>query len=353
MISSSQAIFQAPENEPHLSIVIPAYNEGENLEELHKELMKILPQLDMLWEVVFVDDGSKDQTWEKIKSINKKDSRIKGVRFSRNFGHQYALFAGLIHARGQAVITMDADLQHPPALIPQLLEEWQKGSKIVQTVRKDNQNISWIKKSTSKLYYKLFSLLSGINLSSGVADFRLLDRQIVNEIVRSKEVSLFLRGLVKWLGYSTTKVEYVCNDRFSGSSKYNLKKMLKLAWTGIISFSVIPLRMAIVLGFLTSSYAFYRLIYAYYIKRFTDTAVPGWASTIGVMSLMFGILFILLGVIGEYIGRILIQVQGRERFIVSEKLESSTSSNHDEENRESTSIVCQRAKSEKRSDLQN
>ena len=329
-------------NYPQFSIVIPAYNEEDNISRLYTELVEVLEK-NIAWEVILVDDGSTDRTWEKITILNQKDSRIRGIRFARNFGHQYALFAGLSHARGQAVITMDADLQHPPNVIPQLIEEWHRGSKIVQTVRKDNENISWIKRSTSRLYYRLFSLLSGVNLSEGMADFRLLDRQVVSEIVQTKEVSLFLRGLVEWFGFNTAKIEYACNDRFSGNSKYTLNKMLKLAWTGILSFSVVPLRVAIVIGLLTSLFAFYQLFEAFYIKIFTDAAVPGWASIIGVVSLLFGLLFILLGVIGEYIGRILIQVQGRERFIIREKIESRTTNEQTEKDRDLTDRIYQAA----------
>ena len=309
------------ESNPQLSVVVPAYNEEGNVPRLCADLKKVLCLLNISWEIIFVDDGSTDKTWEKIVLLQEQDRLVKGIRFSRNFGHQYALFAGLSNARGQAVIAMDADLQHPPEVIPQLLEQWYNGSKIVQAIRRDNENTSWSKKTSSRLFYKIFSLLSGVDLSAGMADFRLLDRQVVNELIKSKEDALFLRGLVEWLGFKTSKVEFVSGDRFSGNSKYSLKKMLKFAWTGIISFSIVPLRIGIFVGMLSSLFAFYLLSEAIYIKMFTDKAVPGWASTIGVVSLLFGLLFIFLGIVGEYIGRILIQVRGRQRFIISESTE--------------------------------
>jgi dolichol-phosphate mannosyltransferase len=305
---------------PLLSIVIPAYYEEGNLFKLHEELVAALSSITGEWEIIFVDDGSTDGTWAEISAINAKDPRVRGVRLSRNFGHQYALFAGLTTARGRAVVTMDADLQHPPAVIPQLLDEWRKGNKIVHTIRIDQESITWHKKLTSKIFYKLFSFLSGVDLSAGMADFRLLDRQVVEQLLQLKEGGLFLRGLVQWVGYQSVKVNFQCRDRFAGQSKYSFRKMLKFAWTGITSFSIIPLRLGILLGLVTSLFAFYQLIEALYVKFFTNEALPGWASIFGVMTLLFGIMFILMGVLGEYIGRILIEVRGRPKFIISEEV---------------------------------
>jgi len=308
------------EGSPRISIVIPAYNEAGNLAKLYSELVKVLPSLNMSWEIILVDDGSRDNTWMEIVSLCKSDTRIKGIRLSRNFGHQYALFAGLSQAMGEAVITMDADLQHSPQVVPTLVDEWQKGNKIVHTVRLDSRDLPFLKKVTSKLFYRIFSFLSGVKIEPGMADFRLLDRQVVDEIIRLKESRLFLRGLVQWVGYPNSKVEFESGHRFSGESKYNFHRMLKFAWTGITSFSIVPLRMAIILGLISSMFAFYRLVYALYIKLFTDKAVPGWASLTIVVSLLFGILFILIGILGEYMARILEEVRSRPRFIISESI---------------------------------
>src|SRR5262245_31834806 len=304
---------------PTISIVVPAYCEQGNLTDLHRELRQVIEPLGLLWELIIVDDGSIDGTWGEICALSQQDAAVKGLRLSRNFGHQYAILAGLSKAAGRAVITMDADLQHPPELIPQLLDEWRSGSKIVHTVRIDHRNTPKLKKITSRLFYKIFSFLSGVHLSPGMTDFRLLDRQVVDAILELKEGGLFLRGLIQWVGYPSSKVEFHCRERLSGKTKYPLRQMLKFAWTGITSFSVIPLRVAIVIGLATSLVAFVWLIYAVWAHLFTDSTLPGWTSVVAFDALLFGILFILLGVIGEYLGRVLEEVRGRPRFIISEE----------------------------------
>jgi len=303
-----------------LSIVVPAYCEGDNLSKLYEELVKILvPVVEDAWELILVDDGSSDDTWVEILKLHKKDSKVKGLSFSRNFGHQYALFAGLSSAQGEAVIMMDADLQHPPHVITALLDEWHRGNKIVHAVRADHKDTPWVQKVTSAIFYRLFSFLSGEKLSEGMSDFRLLDRRVLKEILQFQETGLFLRGLVQWMGYPSSKVEYQCRERFAGESKYRVGKRLKLAWSSIISFSMVPLRVGIIVGLITSAFSMYVLIDAVVAKLFTDNAVPGWTSVIGVVSLLFGILFVLLGIVGEYVGRILIEVRRRPRFIINER----------------------------------
>jgi dolichol-phosphate mannosyltransferase len=309
---------------PTVSVVIPAYCEEGNLWTLYQELVQVLASLALTWEIILVDDGSTDGTWNEIATLHQQDERVKGLRLSRNFGHQYALFAGLLHATGRAVITMDADLQHPPAAIPQLLAHWQEGSKVVHTVRIDHPSTLWGKRTSSRLFYKIFTMLSGVELSAGMADFRLMDRQVVDELIHLNEGRLFLRGLIHWVGYPSSTVEFRCRERFSGVSKYSLWKMLKFAWMGITSFSLVPLRLAIVLGLVTSVFAFGGLVYAVTTKLFTDRAVPGWASILAIESLLFGILFIMLGIIGEYIGRVLEEVRGRPRFIIDQGLGFAT-----------------------------
>lgn len=304
---------------PTLSIVVPAYKEETNLKPLYEELVLSLQPLLCDWEFIIVDDGSPDHTWERIVELRDNDSRVRGLRLSRNFGHQYALLAGLSEARGAAVITLDADLQHPPSLIPSLVEEWMAGNKIVHTVRRDGLCVSWSKRFTSRLFYRLFSYLSGVPLSAGMADYRLLDRQVVREILTFKESGLFLRGLVQWVGYQSSRVEFDCAERFSGDSSYSFGRMLRLAWTGITSFSIVPLRLATALGLLTSLFAFVELIDAIYIKVFTSEAVPGWTSLYVLIAFLFAILFILIGITGEYIARILEEVRGRPRFVISDR----------------------------------
>lgn len=312
-----------------ISIVIPVYEEEGNLFKLYEEIHKSLLN-ENSFEIIFIDDGSKDNSWDIIKFLSEKDERTRGIRFSRNFGHQYALHAGLMNAVGNAVVTMDADLQHPPAVIPKLLGEWRKGSKIVNTLRIYNVNISWLKKVTSSLYYKIFSFLSGVSISQGTSDFRLLDRQVVNELIKINESGVFLRGLVPWMGFNNSQISFQLQDRFSGNTKYSLYKMCQFAWKGITSFSIVPLRLGILIGILTSFIAFYQLMEALYLKLFTNTTVPGWTSVMVLLSLLFGVLFILIGILGEYIGRILVEVRGRPRYIISEivKTEDTRNSNN-------------------------
>jgi dolichol-phosphate mannosyltransferase len=299
-----------------ISIVVPAYNEEGNLPALYAHLAEVLQGLGMTWEIVFVDDGSTDRSWEAILALHQRDRRVKGLRLSRNFGHQYALFAGLTHATGDAVVSMDADLQHPPHVIPELVDEWRKGSKIVHTVRLDRDNTPWFKRVASRLFYKVYSFASGVDLETGMADFRLLDRQVIAGLVQLREEELFLRGLVQWIGFPSSKVAFRCQDRLSGRSKYTLRKMVKLAWSSITSFSIVPLRVGLLVGIITSLISFGGILYALG-SDLIGFVVPGWTSIVSIVSFLFGVLFIMLGVIGEYIGRILMEVKGRPRFLVS------------------------------------
>ena len=302
---------------PMLSIIIPVYNEAGNLERLTRELRDTLENFELDWEILFVDDGSSDNTWAIIEARHMADDRVKGLRLSRNFGHQYALLAGLANGTGDALITMDGDMQHPVAIIPELVNEWRHGSMIVHTKRIDPPSLPFFKKLTSRLYYRIFSYLSGVKIENGMADFRLLDREVVREILTFSEEGLFFRGIAQWVGYRSSTVPFTSNARFSGASKYNLKKMFRLAWNGITSFSIVPLRLGIFLGFITSLIAFAEIIYAVTVKIFTDSAVPGWASAVSIISFLFGVLFILLGIVGEYIGRILVEVRKRPRYIIA------------------------------------
>jgi len=316
MHPNSQSPRDVAGSAPRISIVVPAYNEEGNLRTLYAELADVLHALKMPWEIVLVDDGSTDKTWEEILALHQRDGRVKGLRLSRNFGHQYALFAGLTHATGDAVVSMDADLQHPPHVIPELVDEWHKGSKIVHTVRMDRESTSWFKRVASRLFYRVYSFASGVELENGMADFRLLDRQVIAGLSQLREEELFLRGLVQWIGFPSSKVAFLCQDRLSGRSKYTLGKMVKLAWSSITSFSIIPLRVGLLIGILTSLISFGGILYALG-SDLIGFVVPGWTSIVSIISFLFGILFIMLGIIGEYIGRILMEVKGRPRFLVS------------------------------------
>ena len=234
-----------------LSIVIPLFNEVDNITELYRQLTVVFTDLSNYeYEILFVDDGSRDGSFEAVKILNQTDKRVRGVSFSRNFGHQTALLAGLEHAKGDAIISMDADLQHPPDLIPQLVEQWQAGFEIVNTRRLDSEGVSWFKKSSSKYYYSLLNYLSDIPIEPAAADFRLMSQKVVKAYLSLPERGRFTRGLVSWIGFRQTIIDYKANARFAGKSKYSLIKMLKFGLDGIISFSARPLRLSFYVGFL-------------------------------------------------------------------------------------------------------
>jgi dolichol-phosphate mannosyltransferase len=307
-----------------ISIVLPAYNEEHNIAVLYARLCETLAGVfdgweSADWELVIVDDGSTDDTWQSVSRLSAADARVRGVRLSRNFGHQNALLAGLCAARGSAVISMDADMQHPPEVVPRLIEKWREGFQIVHGIRRDPPQTSWLKRFASRIYYRLFSYLSGVEIEAGAADFRLLDRQVLDEILRFKEESLFLRGIVHWVGYSTASVEFDCRDRHAGASGYSLRKRLSLAWHGISSFSLVPLRIAVLIGLASSTLAFLSVGYAILGWWIDSVAVvPGWASTVAIVSFLFGVLFVFLAVLAEYVGRIVVEARRRPRFLVRE-----------------------------------
>jgi dolichol-phosphate mannosyltransferase len=309
---------------PLVSVVVPAYNEQGNLRKLHEEVVRVLEPLGLSWELLLVDDGSGDRTWAEIEALHREDGRVQGIRLSRNFGHQHALVAGLTHARGSAVISMDADLQHPPHVLPALVDEWRKGSKIVKTVRRDSAAVPLFKRLTSRAYYRVFTYLSGVQIEDGMADFRLLDRQVLNELLTFKEAGLFLRGIIQWVGYPSSTVTFDCGPRFAGATSYTLRRMMRFAWHGISSFSLVPLRLGILLGLFSSAVAFLGVCYAIIAKWLDGHTVAGWASSLAIISFLFCMLFLFLAVLAEYVGRILEEVRGRPRFIVSERLQAAT-----------------------------
>jgi len=303
-----------------ISIIVPAFNEKKNVSILCKKLEAILGSRTNNYEIIIVDDGSIDDTWSKIQQLSINSPHIQALKLSRNFGHQKALLAGFHAARGKAIITMDADLQHPPELVPILLDYWEKGYKVVNTIRITTENEGFFKKVTSKVFYRIFSWLTGISLKEGMADFRLIDAEVVKNIKKINESHIFIRGLIQWMGFKAAEVSYHAPKRQNGSSKYTWCKMIRFAIVGITAFSVFPLRISIAIGLITSIFAFLELGYILIVSLIFKNAVPGWASIIGLISLLFGILFILLGMIGEYIGRIFEATKKRPMYIIEQHL---------------------------------
>lgn len=295
------------------------FNEAENLPPLVERLLSTLEALETSFEVILVNDGSRDGTWERIQEAAAADSRIKGLLLARNFGHQNALFAGLHHSQGRAVVTMDGDLQHPPEVIAELHAAWRSGNKVVTTRRHDSGDTPTFKRLTSRWFYRLFSLLTGLPLTVGNSDFRLIDRQVLKTLVGMRETSLFLRGMVQWVGFSTASVSYRAHRRQAGSTKYNLRRMLRFSLGAIVSFSSVPLRLGIWVGLLMSLVAFSEIVYVLYYYSIGNT-VPGWASVVVFMSLMFGILFLLLGVMGIYLANIHEMLKNRPLFVIDKTL---------------------------------
>jgi dolichol-phosphate mannosyltransferase len=306
-------------NKPEISIVIPTYCEEGNIVELYEQLQLELSKIDVQsFEIIYVNDGSHDDSLRNIKELTTKDERVKFIHFSRNFGHQNALRAGLDFAKGDAVISMDADLQHPPELISTLIEHWRAGNKVVYTKRKDTNDLSFFKKLTSKMFYKLVNYLSETKLEEGTADFRLLDRSVVEALKNFNENNLFYRGIIPGLGFKQHGLEYIPNERFSGNTKYTFSKMVRFALTGITSSSAKPLYFSIYLGAFLALCSFFYALYAIYVSIFTTEAVAGWTSTIASILFIGGIQLMMLGIVGIYLGKLFSESKKRPNYIIEE-----------------------------------
>jgi len=299
-----------------ISVILPCFNEANNIPEIYDRLITVLNLTQEEYELIFIDDGSTDNTLETLSHICAKDSRVKVLEFSRNFGHQAALCAGLDHAQGDAVIMLDAYLQHPPEVILQLIEKWKEGYEIVNTVRNDPPGASLFKKLSAKGFYKVMNLFTNMHIPENSADFRLIDRKVVTEFKGLKEKNKFFRGLVNWIGFKKCVVTYDASPRLAGVSKYSFWKMLKFAFDGITSFSAFPLHVATMLGILVSCASFLYAMYAIYIRVFTETAVPGWTSVLVAVLFLGGVQLLSLGIIGEYLNRVYTETKDRPVYIV-------------------------------------
>ncbi|NLN62638.1 MAG: glycosyltransferase family 2 protein [Myxococcales bacterium] len=306
---------------PLLSIVVPALNEAANLPLLYEAVSAQFdgPLRHCDLELIIVNDGSTDDTAAVIDEICARDSRVRGLHFARNFGHQYALLAGIEEAAGAAVITMDADLEQPPRYIAEFVRQWEAGAQVVHGVRQDHPKLPRLKKWTSRLFYRVFQYLSRIPMEPGMLDFRLLDRQVVDAVLSMTESDFFLRGIASWVGFRQVRIPYESDLRVHERTRFTYAKMFAFAMRGITSFSVFPLRLATGLGVLmTFSSLLFGAVVA--IRHFFHSAPqPGYASTIALISLLMGIQFLLIGMLGEYIARIHIEVKRRPRYIVARR----------------------------------
>jgi polyisoprenyl-phosphate glycosyltransferase len=315
---------ESPMNESHsssspsITLVLPAHNEQDTLPMTVNAIRSALEGWQL--EIVIIDDGSTDETWRVIEELRIK-YHVRGIRFTRNFGHQSAILAGLLAARGEAVVTMDADGQHPAELLPVFIEQWRKGYQVVQGVRIRNATGSWFKRWTSTLFYRILQALAGVDIQSGSADFRLLARPVLKQVLASTGPLLFVRGLVPWLGYRTSYVPFEARPRIAGKTSYTVRQMVRLSLDGLLSFSIIPLRLSVALGFVISGASFLYLAYILIIRLGSGDVVPGWASMTGLLSLLGGIQLLTLGVLGEYVGRIFIATLQRPTFVVSQESE--------------------------------
>ncbi len=301
----------------NISIVVPVCNECGNLPQLIQQIDDALQPLPYSYQLIFVEDSSTDGTLEYIKRRAAQSTFISYISLTKSFGHQNALKAGLDKADGDAVIMMDGDLQHPPSLLPELVKQWENGYDIVYTIRNDHQDIGSFKKKTSELFYDIINNLSDIELEAGTADFRLMDKKVVTVFRTLNEADIFMRGLIKWMGFNQVGIQYTSALRMAGKSKYSFKRMTRLAIQGITAFSTKPLYVAAYLGF---AFSFLSLLYIPYIviSIIWEHPVSGWASLIATVAFFGGLQLMILGIIGMYLGKLFMQSKGRPHYIIKE-----------------------------------
>jgi dolichol-phosphate mannosyltransferase len=306
---------------PTLSVVVPVFNEEEVLPELYRRVRAVMDELGEPWELVLVNDGSRDNSAAVIKQLHAQDARVKGISFSRNFGFQIAVTAGMDYAQGRAVIIADADLQDPPEVFPRMIAKWREGFDVVYGVRASREGETWFKLFTAKLFYRLIYRITSINIPLDTGDFRLVDRRVVNAIRRMPERNRFLRGMVPWVGYRQTGVEYQREARFAGESKFGgVRQMLPFAIDAITSFSYFPLQLATYIGFVIALISLVAVIVVVLIRLFgPETPLLGQATTLVAVLFLGGIQLISLGIMGEYLGRIFDEVKRRPLYLVQEK----------------------------------
>ena len=307
---------------PVYSVVIPAFNEQEVVGETYKRLTNVMTEMGESYELIFVNDGSKDQTAHIIAAFCENDPSVRLINFTRNFGHMAAISAGMEHSRGEAVFVIDADLQDPPEVFPEMAAKWKEGYHVIYGKRIQRKGESLFKRASAKLFYKFIRRMTSVDLPPDTGEFRLIDRQVCDVVNKLPEKNRYIRGLVSWVGFKQIPVEYVRESRFAGKTKYPLRKMFLFAMDAITSFSYKPLKLATIAGFSISFISFIYIISVIYQYFFTDRTIAGWASTIAAILFTQGIVLMILGLMGEYIGRIYTELQNRPNYIVQEIIES-------------------------------
>ena len=298
------------------SIIVPMYNEEAVIHETYRRLKTVMNKTGEVYELLFINDGSKDRSAEIIRECSYWDPTVKLIDFSRNFGHQIAITAGMDYAAGDAVIIIDADLQDPPELILDMISKWEDGFEVVYAKRTKRIGESKFKKWSASLFYRVLKASADVQIPVDTGDFRLMDRRVVDELKRLPENNRFVRGLVSWVGFRQTALEYERDERLAGETKYPLKRMIKLCVDGITSFSYKPLKLAGYVGALLSGAGFLYFFYVLYLAIFTDATIKGWPSMIGIMVIFNGFVLLMLGIMGEYVGRIYDETKGRPLYIV-------------------------------------
>jgi polyisoprenyl-phosphate glycosyltransferase len=323
------APFAAPPGQRRmlLSLVVPCMNEEEGLRQAHQQLVGVLQEAPVDFEIVYVDDGSSDGTADVLRELQSSDQRVRAIRLSRNFGHQVAITAGIEHAAGDAVVIIDADLQDPPQVILEFLAKWQDGYDVVYGVRTERDGESAFKLLSAKIFYRFFTQMSDTRMPLDTGDFRLMDRRVVDALISMPERDRFVRGMVSWLGFSQTAVPYHRAARIAGTTKFSLFRMIRFALDGIFSFSILPLRMATWIGFAASGFAVLGIIVVL-LERFFQVPglVKGWSSAVIGELFIGGVQLVCLGIIGEYVGRIYGESKRRPLYIVRERMGFEASS---------------------------
>lgn len=309
-----------PSNPPYISVLIPFYNEEEVLETCHERVIALLNTLPHSCEIVYINDGSTDTSWDIAQSFQSKHHIIRCINLSRNFGKEAAMTAGLAHTTGQAVVLLDADLQDPPELIPAMIDEWQAGFDVVNMQRKERHGESWFKRMTASLFYKVINRLSDIDMPKNVGDFRLLDRRVIDIINALPERNRFMKGLLSWPGFKTTTLQFDRDARQAGITKWNYTKLVHLAFEGITSFSIRPLRIATAAGLFASMAAVVMAIVVMSKTMLWGDPVAGFPSLMTVLLLLGGIQLLSIGLLGEYVGRLFIESKQRPNFIVMDNM---------------------------------